>query len=116
LFDKFNPYWDNYDRKKNAIFVGLVLGELNELLQTRGYVLLNEAFLRLGFECTPSGERLGWRKYPHCDDGDAFISFGIWDQGFRTGLDWLEGASDLVVLRFNVDITPVIDNERGSTQ
>ncbi len=110
LFDKFNPHWDNYNRKNNAIFVGLVLGELNELLQTRGHVFLNEAFERLGFECTPFGARFGWDRHPVRNERDGFISFGIWDHGFRVGLDWLEGKSDLMTLRFNIDTTPILDD------
>lgn len=109
LFDKFNPYWDNYDRKKNAIFVGLVLGELNDLLRERGYILLDEALSRLGFEVPEGseGEYEGWVYEPDPKYGDGYITFGVWDEGFAAGMDWLNGKVDVIKLRFNVDRVPL---------
>ena len=112
MFDKFNPHWNNYDRRKNAIFVGTVLGQLNDLLQERGYVFLDDALDRLGFGIpeTFEGQYLGWLRDPKPGEGDGFISFGIWDNGFREGMDWLDGKSDLMVFRFNVDSSPILDD------
>lgn len=109
LMDKFHPGWDNYDRKKNAIFVGLVLGELNDLLRERGYVLLDEALGRLGFDIPDGseGEYEGWVYEPHPDYGDGYISFGIWDDGFAAGMDWLNGKVDVIKIKFNVDRVPI---------
>lgn len=109
LFDKFNPYWNNYDRKKNAVFVGVVLGELNDLLREKGVVTLNEALKRLGFETTEGSEDdyEGWVYEPDPKYGDGFISFGIWDYGFAAGMDWLEGRSEILKVRFNVDRVPI---------
>lgn len=103
LFDKFNPHWDNHDRRKNAIFVGIVLGQLNDLLREQGYVFLNDALELLGFESTIEGMIVGWLRDSDPDEGDGYVSFGIWDQGFREGMDWIDGKSDLMVFRFNVD-------------
>lgn len=110
LFDKFHPRWDNYDRKKNAIFVGLVLGELNDQLREHGFVTLNEALDRLGFGCTNDreGDYEGWVYEPDPNVGDGYISFGVWDHGFADGLDWINGKSDILVMRFNVDRLPLI--------
>lgn len=109
LYDKFHPGWDNYDRKKNAIFVGQVLGELNDLLRERGYVLLDEALGRLGFDIPDDseGEYEGWVYEPDPEVGDGYISFGVWDNGFAEGLDWINGKSDILVMRFNVDRLPI---------
>lgn len=109
LFDKFNPYWDNYDRRQNAIFVGLVLGELNDQLRAYGYVPLNEALRRLGFRETETseGDYEGWVLNPDPKYGDGYISFGVWDQGFNAGMDWIEGRTDILKIRFNIDRVPL---------
>jgi hypothetical protein len=109
LFDKFNPYWDNYDRRNNAIFVGKVLGELNDLLRERGYVYLDDALGRLGFELPDGleGQFEGWVYEPDPKYGDGYISVGVWDQGFTDGMDWINGKSDILVMRFNIDRVPL---------
>lgn len=109
LFDKFNPYWDNYNKKNNAIFVGEVLGELNDLLRERGYVYLDDALGRLGFEISDGleGQYEGWVYEPDPKYGDGYISFGIWDQGFANGMDWINGRCDVVKIRFNIDRVPL---------
>lgn len=107
--DKFHPGWDNYDRKKNAIFVGLVLGELNDRLREHGVVTLNEALQALGFGSTKTseGDYEGWVYEPDPEYGDGYISFGIWDNGFAAGMDWLNGKVDVIKLKFNVDRVPL---------
>jgi hypothetical protein len=124
LFDKFHPRWDNYDRRNNAIFLGLALGELNDLLREHGHITLNEALEYLGFDEMDGseGDFEGWVLDPEPGDGDGYISFGIWDRGFNEGLDWINGKSDLIKLRFNVDRVPIhvslqkkrLKNERNS--
>lgn len=118
LFDKFHPRWDNYDRKKNAIFVGLALGELNDQLREHGIVTLNEVLERLGFGCTEDseGDTEGWVYEPDPNVGDGYISFGVWDNGFADGLDWINGKSDILVMRFNVDRLPLALSIRAKKQ
>ena len=110
LFDKFNPNWDNYDRKKNAIFVGLILGELNDRLRECGHVTLNEALEALGFEETETseGDFEGWVFDPDPKFGDGYITFGVWDSGFAAGMDWINGKVDVIKLRFNIDRVPLV--------
>lgn len=109
LFDRLNPYWDNYDRKKNAVFVGLVLGRLNDQLRENGFVTLNQARKALGFAETETGEGdyEGWVFEPDPKYGDGYISFGVWDSGFRDGMDWIDGKFDVIKFRFNVDRVPL---------
>lgn len=109
LLDKFHPVWDNYDRRKNAIFVGLALGELNDRLREDGVVTLNQVLERLCFGGTETseGDFEGWVFEPDPEYGDGYISFGIWDKGFSEGRDWLDGKIDVIKLRFNVDRVPI---------
>lgn len=106
LFDKSNPLWDNYDRRKNPIFVAGVQIQLNELLQDRGYVTLNDALRLLGFEREFWGDAVGWVKDPDPGQGDGRIYFGVWDQGVVHGKDWIAGKLDVMTLSFNIDRTP----------
>lgn len=109
LFDKFNPYWDNYNRKKNAVFVGLALGKLNDQLREKGYVTLYDALYELGFGCDEGedGDYEGWVFEPHPEYGDGYISFGVWDDGYTAGMDWINGKVDVIKLKFNVDRVPL---------
>lgn len=102
-FDKFNPKWDDRNRKKNPIFVAMVQDHLNDLLQVQGYVNLNTAFELLGFPRTISGGQNGWLRDVEPDEGDGYIYFGVWDQGFAHGKDWMHGKLDGTTISFNVD-------------
>lgn len=100
-FDKFNPHWNNSDRRQNAIFISMVQMHLNDLLKTRGYVTMNEALELLGFERTVAGGMNGWIR--DSAEGDGYVYFGAWDQGFAHGKDWIHGKLDVMTISFNVD-------------
>lgn len=102
-FDKHNPFWNEEDRKQNARFVHYVQSHLNDLLRARGYVSLNEALELLGFERTVRGGQQGWVRDPEPDEGDGYIDFGVWAEGFARGKEWLNGDLDVMTLYFNVD-------------
>ncbi len=101
-FDKHNPYWDDR-RRENALFVHSVQRYLNDLLRVRGYVSLNEALELLGFERTIRGGQQGWIRDVDPEEGDGYIDFGVWAEGFARGKEWLNGDLDVKVLYFNVD-------------
>lgn len=103
-FDNTNVLW-NEDLKQNPIFVTFVQMRLNDLLQVRGYVSLNDAFHLLGFERTIRGGQAGWLRDPENGEGDGRIHFGVWDKGLARGKEWLSGELDVLPLRFNVDRT-----------
>lgn len=105
VFDKLNPNWDNIAKKNNAIFVSLVSLRLDNLLKSRGYVTLNEAYFLLGFERTIDGGRFGWIRDADPSVGDGRIDFGIWSEGVTHGMDIIHGRVDFFTLRFNVDRT-----------
>lgn len=105
-FDKSNPLWDNYNRKQNPIFVARVQEQMNDLLQSRGYVTLNEALRSLGFKRDRWGDMVGWVSDPDPEQGDGYIYFGVWDQGMAHGKDWIAGRLDAMTISFNIDRTP----------
>ena len=103
VFDKYNPRWDNQNLRRNPLYVSYVQSELNLLLRIRGYVSLNEALELLGFERTIRGGQAGWLRDPDPGEGDGRIDFGVWEEGFHRGKEWLHGELDAIRLYFNVD-------------
>lgn len=101
IFDENNPNWD-----RNATFNQLFLhGKqemMNNILQTRGHLFLNEVYDELGFPHTPFGAIVGW-KLGH---GDDYVDFGISNlenPSNPTVAEFINGYSNKVVLEFNYD-------------
>lgn len=96
IFDEGNENWSN-SSEINRNFLMCQQNYANQLLQTRGHVMLNDIYDSLGLERTTAGAVVGWVKN---GDGDGFIDFNIW-----------EGLNERVVgnwepaiwLDFNVD-------------
>lgn len=83
------------------MFVQNVEETANHILQTRGYISLNEVFKLLGFEKDRWGDMVGWVR--DSEDGDGYIEFGVWAHGFAEGRDWIRGKVGFKALYFNVD-------------
>lgn len=70
---------------------------MNDLLQVRGHVFLNEAYDALGLERSKEGAVVGWvLDY----NGDNFIDFGIYT---KENARFVNGDERAVLLDFNVD-------------
>lgn len=101
VFDEFNRNWQRTPGA-NAMIIQGHQGFVNDLLESRGYVFLNEVYDLLGFEATEAGQIVGWVK--NSENGDNHISFGIWANGFSDGKYWINrGGKDPIRLDFNVD-------------
>lgn len=101
VFDEFNP---NFRRipGANAQFIDGHMRWANDMLNSNGFVFLNDVYDLLGFEKTEAGQRVGWVK--DSKKGDSFITFGIWSNGVVQGKEWLiRNSHQPVVLDFNVD-------------
>lgn len=98
IFDRSNPNWD-----ENFDFVTLFLrGQESvhtNILQSRGYVFLNEVREALGFPAIPDGQRIGWLK--DCPDGDNYVSFGVDDLTREDFVRFVNGQQDALILEFN---------------
>lgn len=98
-FDQFNSdEWRN-DPIYNHAFLKGVQEVFNQILQTKGYVFLNDVYRELGFREVPAGQAVGWIK----GLGDDFIDFGIYDARNRKALEFRNGAENCIWLDFNVD-------------
>ena len=92
-FDSANVNWGNSE-KTNHFWLGVTQQMMNDQLEYRGYVLLNDAYKALGFDTTPEGAVVGWSL---AAPGDNFIDFGV-------GEPWNENRLDgALLLDFNVN-------------
>lgn len=59
-FDKESPYWTD-SRECNLMYIRAVEGQLIGEVKLKGWMSLNDAFDRLGFPRTISGQKYGWK-------------------------------------------------------
>lgn len=102
-FDESNKNWVKGARELNFLFLKNVQNWVNDRLEARGYVYLNEVLDLLGLPEEPSGQVVGW-LHKSFDNGDGYIDFG-WDNAVNdiTKRDFLDGNVDFILLDFNVD-------------
>lgn len=75
---------------------------MNNVLNTKGHVLLNDVYDALGLERTKAGCVVGWVKGK--GQGDGYIDFGIYtDENQVQFMDFVTGREGAIVLDFNVD-------------
>lgn len=98
FFDEYSRAWSK-DPEINLAFLRAQQQWLNNLLQARGHVFLNEAYDELGMDRTQAGQVVGWIL---SEDGDNFIDLGI--NGNTPALrDFINGREGSILLDFNVD-------------
>lgn len=102
LFGPDNPNW-NPTPETNMFFLRGHQNWLNDKLDARGYVTLNEAYDALGMERSKAGHVVGWLSKEH-GGVDGYIDFGIWDSDNMLKFhDFMTGREDSILIDFNVD-------------
>jgi hypothetical protein len=99
FFDEYSTCWSKTN-EWNLTFVRQQQRYLNDRLQTRGFVFLNEVYEALGIPWSQAGQVVGW-KYK--SDGDSFIDFGMWVNSDEASRAFVNGIDNSVLLDFNVD-------------
>ena len=102
FFCEDNPNWVK-DAEANLFFVKSQQNYLNDLLKSRGYVFLNEAYERLGFEPTAAGQVVGWIYDPEDESCDCCVDFGIYNGNDPAKVLFVNGQERSILLDFNVD-------------
>lgn len=93
VFDRTNDNWKE-EPQLVAFFLGGAQSAMNDRLEQKGYVFLNEVYRLLGFKETDYGQVVGWSL---AAPGDNFIMFGLDN-------DWAWRRPDgSVLLDFNVN-------------
>lgn len=96
FFDESSRAWGK-EPETNRMFVQCQQNYLNNLLQARGHVFLNEAYDALDIPRSKAGQVVGWVIG---DDGDNFIDFGIFE---AFNANFVNGWERSILLDFNVD-------------
>jgi hypothetical protein len=101
FYDKNNHNWKNTAPDYNLMFVKAQETYANQLLSTRGHVLLNDVLDSLGMDRTHEGAVVGWVL---TNDAPNFIDFGIRDlQGKNSRVIGLHDEdAPSIMLDFNV--------------
>lgn len=98
VFDDKCDQWSR-ERDYNLYFLKVQERLLNDKLQRRGHIFLNEVLEALDFEHVPEGAITGWLKD---GDGDGFIDFGM-DAISIPGRAFDMSLENHFLLNFNVD-------------
>lgn len=76
---------------------------LNNRLQIRGYLFLNEVYECLGVPLIREGQYLGWYYDPKDPTLHNKVDFGIYDCHDILKCDFVNGFENVVILDFNID-------------
>lgn len=103
-FDETNVNYKR-DPELNAFWLTGVQSHMNDLLQLRGHLFLNEVLDALHMPRSKEASIMGWvRNNP---DGDGFVDFGFMTGDDPNTVAFRNGVESLVRLNFNVDREPI---------
>lgn len=97
FFDESSSYWEKTP-EYNLTFLKCVQAQCNDVLNSRGYLFLNEVYEMIGIPYSKAGQVVGWVK----DEGDGFVDFGIFDGDRFRVRDFVNGYERSILLDFNV--------------
>lgn len=103
IFDETNINWVN-DPSHNFVFLKHIQNWANDVLESRGYIYLNDIYKELGCDLSTAGQVLGWFKDP---DNPRKIDFGIYVNDDIRKQEFLNGNEPSIILTFNVDDEPL---------
>jgi hypothetical protein len=99
FFDETNVNWRKTP-SYNMVFLRSQQQYANDMLHTRGHVLLNDVYDSIGIPRTTEGAVVGWIL---SKEGDNFIDFGIYKFESEAARRFVNGEEDSILLDFNVD-------------
>jgi hypothetical protein len=101
MFTQDNPNYDMH-HDYNVMFLRGLQQQMNNQLQAKGHVFLNEVYDELGMERSPAGQVVGWVK--NNPQGNGYIDFGIFsDSSLSRVHDYLMNNEGEILVDFNVD-------------
>lgn len=99
VFDETLPTW-SASPLNNRAFLQAQQNYLNDLLHSRGHVMLNDAYDALKMERSVAGTQVGWVR----GHGDDMIDFGLFRKDDPVMRDFMNlEHNDGIVIDFNVD-------------
>ena len=101
-FDETNDMWSNVPGQ-NQMTLNTQQSWLNDRLNARGYLFLNDVYKALGFADTPAGQVYGWLPRSHPDSQGGIVDFGLMAVDNQQKRDFVDGYENSVWLDFNPD-------------
>ena len=105
-FDETNVNWTR-DPMANYAFLKGVQTHMNNMLQHRGHVFLNDVFDGLGMQRREEGAVMGWLYEPKEGEGDGYVDFGFMHSIDPNTVAFCNGVERVVRLNFNIDEKPI---------
>lgn len=102
IFDETNDMWSKVPGQ-NQMFLSNQQNWLNDRLNARGHLFLNDVYKCLGFPETTAGQVVGWLRSDHEDSKDGFVDFGLMEIENAGKRDFVNGFERSCILDFNVD-------------
>lgn len=99
FFDESCPGWTK-DPEYNLMFLRNQQQYANDLLESRGYLFLNEVYEMLGIQRTRQGQVIGWVYDKNVIDK---VDFGIYNIANPANRRFVNGYERSILLDFNVD-------------
>lgn len=98
FFDETSNEWNRFP-EYNRIFLRSQQNYMNDKLNAKGHVFLNEVYDALGIERSRAGAVVGWIL---SKDGDNYIDFGVFADESQRIRDFVNGREGSILLDFNV--------------
>lgn len=104
FFDESALGYEKNNPECNLYFLRTALNYLNDQLQAKGHLFLNEVFDQLGLPRTPIGQVVGWIYDPSNPNIDSYVSFGnLFDIHDSNKREFINGHEPAILLEFNCD-------------
>lgn len=103
FFDETSEFWTS-NSEYNLKFLKDCEAYANKILQSRGYLYLNEVYKMIGVVGSEAGQTVGWvydEKHPIGDNKVVFK--GIYDVRRKASREFVNGYEASVLIDFNVD-------------
>lgn len=107
FFDSSCKGWEN-DPAYNLTYLTCKQSWCNDRLRLEGVLTLNDVYGELGIPKTKQGQVVGWSL--KSGNGDGYIDFGIYNSAYTPNRDFVNGYEPVILLDFNVDDKPVLDD------
>ena len=100
FFDETCEAFSKDDPEYNKHFITCVNSWANTILETRGYLFLNEVYERLGLNKSLAGQTVGWI---YDKERPGKVDFGVYSGKTLAARRFINGYEPVILLDFNVD-------------
>ena len=111
-FDEENPNWTK-DPESNRLFLQGIQNRLNDRLQRKGHLFLNDVLVALGMKPTQAGQMFGWKIYKDPEEAKkngatGYIDFGLFNVDSTPKRNFINGYERSILIEFNCDKLPIL--------